>query len=110
MVIIPVIVFQVKIRVQRLAHPGFRLVEPKSLQLGERGDMDDYLYQQCSGVRCRVSGVRFSNRIRPAVSESLMKWTFFHRCWSSVATKSVFRGRYLLTPETLASKRGIKIG
>ncbi len=23
-----------------LVHPGFRLVEPKSLQLGERGDMD----------------------------------------------------------------------
>ncbi len=39
--------------------------------------------------RCQVSGV--SNRIRPAVSESLMKWTFFHRCWPSVATKSVFR-------------------
>ncbi len=37
-----------------MAHPGFRLVEPKSLQLGERGDMDDYLYQQCSGVRCQV--------------------------------------------------------
>jgi hypothetical protein len=49
----------------------------------------------------QVSGVRFSNRIRPAVSESLMKWAFFHRCWSSVATKSVFRSRYLLTPETL---------
>ena len=40
-----------------LVHPGFRLVdpsptgrrvEPKSLQLGERGDMDDYLCQQCS--------------------------------------------------------------
>jgi len=32
---------------------------PKSLQLGERGDMDDYLYQQCSGVRLKqVAGVR----------------------------------------------------
>jgi hypothetical protein len=30
-----------------------------------------------------------------------MKWTFCHRCWSSVATKSVFRICYLLTPETL---------
>jgi hypothetical protein len=39
-----------------LVHPGFRLVEPKGLQLGERGDMDDYLYQQSSGFRCRVSG------------------------------------------------------
>jgi hypothetical protein len=38
-----------------LVHPGFRLVEPKSLQLGERGDIADYLYQQYSGVRCQVS-------------------------------------------------------
>jgi len=39
--------------------------------------------------RFRVSGV--SNKIRSAVLESLMKWSFFHRCWSSVATKFVFR-------------------
>ena len=37
----------------------------------------------------KVSGV--SNRSRPSGSESLMKWTFFHRCWPSVATPSVFR-------------------
>jgi hypothetical protein len=38
-----------------LVHPGFRLVEPKSLQLGERGDGGDNFYQQCSGVGCQVS-------------------------------------------------------
>jgi hypothetical protein len=32
-------------------------------------------------VSYEVSGV--SNRIRPAVSESIMKWTFVHWCWSS---------------------------
>jgi hypothetical protein len=39
-----------------LVHPGFRLVEPKSLQLGERGDMGVYVYQQC-----QVSGIRFQD-------------------------------------------------
>jgi hypothetical protein len=32
-----------------LVHPGFWLVESKNLQLGETGDMGDYIYQQCSG-------------------------------------------------------------
>ena len=41
-----------------LVHPSFRLVEPNSLQLGERGDEDGNFYQQCIGVRCQVSGVR----------------------------------------------------
>ncbi len=68
----------VKIRVQR---GGFGPTR--------RGGVVDYIYQQYSGVRFRVSGV--SNRIQPAMSESLMKWTLFHRCWSSVAIKSAFR-------------------
>ena len=42
-----------------LVHPGFRLVEPKSLQLGERGDIRVYICQQCSGVRCQVSATEF---------------------------------------------------
>jgi len=33
-----------------LVYPGFWLVEPKSLQLGERGDEGGNFYQQCSGV------------------------------------------------------------
>jgi hypothetical protein len=37
-----------------LVHPGFRLIEPKSLQLGERGDMDDFTSSvQVSSVRCQ---------------------------------------------------------
>jgi hypothetical protein len=38
-----------------LVHPGFRLIEPKSLQLGERGDEGGNFYHQSSGVRCQVS-------------------------------------------------------
>jgi hypothetical protein len=38
-----------------LVHPGFRLVEPKSLQLGERGDVGGNAYRQCSGVKFQVS-------------------------------------------------------
>jgi hypothetical protein len=33
-----------------LVHPGFRLEDSKRLQLGERGDMGDHIYQQYSGV------------------------------------------------------------
>ena len=38
-----------------LVHPGFRLVESKSLQLGERGDGGGNFYSsvQVSGVRCQ---------------------------------------------------------
>ena len=44
-----------------LVHPGFRLVEPKSLQLGERGDN---FYHQCSGFGCQVSATEAASLCR----------------------------------------------
>jgi len=88
------ILLRVKIRVQLPAPlPALRAYRPEGRAYSaegrayrpegrayssERGgDMGDYIYQQYSGFRCQVSG--FSNRSRPTVSESLMKWTFSHR-------------------------------
>ena len=82
-----------------LVHPGFRLVEPKSLQLGERGDMGDYIYQQCSDVRFSAGGSGVSNRSRPLGRSRSWNGSSFtgvglqlqpHRC-------SGFRIRFLLT-------------
>jgi len=49
----------------------------------------------------RLSFIRgVSNQIRPAVSGSVTKWNFFHRCRHSVATKSAFRSQHSVFPDT----------
>ena len=62
--------------------------------------MDNSFYQLCSGVRFRVSG--FSNSKRPAVSQELIKYTFFIGVDLQLQPNQCSgRGiRYLLTPDT----------
>ena len=57
-----------------MVHPGFRLVEPKSLQLAERGDMGDYVYQRCLGFRFQqpVVARQFSNILFNEVEKHIL--------------------------------------
>jgi hypothetical protein len=84
-----------------LVHPGFRLVESKRLQLGERGDEGSNFYQQCSGVGCQqLKSTRWIGvgHERDFLSPVL---TFSHNPISVQDSGFVFTDTWNLTPETM---------